>query len=177
MTRKFIYSLATLAALSIAADSRASDIIGIRVKLGYHFSNSFELKNGNGGSMQGPDIGLDFPMFKFPGVQLYASPSVMLGGKLSHGGDIDGQIYRFMLSARQTLTKEGIFGSVGAGVAHSQSRGKNEFRSETGFLSNITLGVPLKFKFLGITPNFEGSYYFSSQDQFRGFTIGLSASF
>jgi hypothetical protein len=177
MTRKFVYSLACFGLLSFAAVSEASDIIGIRVKLGYHFTNSFELKNGNGGSMQGPDIGVDFPMFKFPSIQIYASPSVMLGGKLSHGGDIDGQIYRFMISARQTLTKVGIFGAVGAGVAHSQSRGKNEFRSQNGFLTNITLGVPLKFNFLGITPNFEGSYYFSSQDQFRGFTIGLSASF
>ncbi|MBC8063290.1 MAG: hypothetical protein H7Y17_00545, partial [Chlorobia bacterium] len=57
------------------------------------------------------------------------------------------------------------------------SRGTNEFRSANGFVGSIALGTPLKFKFLGISPNLEGKYYFSSQDQFRGFTIGLSASF
>lgn len=178
MTRKFSKPiLVTSLFIACASLSQASDIIGIRVKLGYHVTNSFELKNGNSGHLEGPEVGIDFPLQKLPGVQIYASPSVMFGGKLKHGGDVDGTIYRFMLSARQTLTKEGVFGSVSAGVAHSISRGLNEFKDSDAFLSGITIGTPLKFKFLGISPNLEGSYYFSSKDQFRGFTIGVSASF
>ena len=173
----FIKPLIAVASLAAVSAANASDVIGVRLKIGYHWTNSFELKNGGSSQLEGPEIGLDFPIQKLPGFTIYVSPSVMLGGKLTHGGDIDGTIYRFMLSTRQTISKDGWFAGVSAGVAHSVSRGLNEFRDSDGFVSGVTIGTPLKLKFLGISPNIEGSYYFSTKDQFRGFTLGLSASF
>jgi len=155
----------------------ASDTIGVRLKLGYHVSQTFELKNGSHGHLEGPEVAADFPLGRFPGLQLYATPSVMFGGKLTHGKDIDGTIYRFMVTARQTLTRDGLYGAFSLGAAHSESRGLNQFRDENGFVTAVSLGTPLKFKVLGISPSLEGGYYFSSKDQFRGFTIGIAASF
>ncbi len=161
------------AALTACAD----DVIGIRLKVGYHVTQNFELKDHSNGHLEGPEVAADFPLAKYPGIQLYVTPSVMFGGKLTHGSDVDGTIYRFMLTAHQALTKDGFYGAVSAGVAHSETRGLNEFKDQNGFVTALTLGTPLKFKVLGITPSIEGSYYFSSRDQFRGFTIGIAASF
>ncbi len=171
--RTLVFSaLATSAVAAVA-----QDLIGIRVNLGYHFTQKFRLKNDSKKSMSGPEIGVDFPLAKVPGFQLYASPSVVLGGQLFSGSDVDGQIYRFMVTGRQTLNRDGLFGAVSLGAAHSEPRGGNEFRSASGFVGAATIGTPLKFKILGITPNVEGRYFFSSKDQFRGFTIGVSANF
>jgi hypothetical protein len=168
----------TLAAIGTAASfAAASDVIGIRVNLGYHWSQNFKLRDGGKGNLEGPEVGVDFPIQNLAGIQLYASPSIVFGGKLVHGSDIDGQIYRFMVSARKTLNRDGFFGSLSLGAAHTESRGLNEFKSADGFIGAVGLGSPLKFKILGVSPNFEGRYYFSSKDQLRGFTIGLSASF
>lgn len=155
----------------------ASDTIGVRLKVGYHFTQNFELRNGSSGNLEGPEVAADFPLAKYPGFQLYITPSVMFGGKLTHGSDVDGTIYRFMVTARQTLTREGLYGGISVGAAHSESRGLNEFKDQNGFVTAVSLGTPLKFKFLGLSPSLEGSYYFSSKDQFRGFTIGFAASF
>ncbi len=177
MTRMFVRSLFLGVSLCLTTVALCSDIIGIRVSLGYHSTSKFRLRDDRIKAMSGPEVSADFPLFKLPGLQLFATPSVMFGGQLLHGSDIDGTIYRFMVTGRQTVNKDGLFAGLSAGVAHSVSRGLNEFKSADGFISAISLGMPLKFKILGISPNIEGRYYFSSEDQFRGITIGLSASF
>lgn len=173
----FLRTIALSALGMGAVVANATDVIGVRLNVGYHWTSDFRLKDDSKKSMSGPEIGADFPLTKLPGIQLFASPSIVFGGQLLSGSDVDGQIYRFMLTARQNLSKEGLYGSVSAGVAHSMSRGGNEFRSASGFVGSAMIGSPLKFKILGITPNVEGRYYFSSEDQFRGFSIGLSANF
>jgi hypothetical protein len=177
MTRTFLKAALACSAATCAVAASASDVIGVRLKLGYHFTQSFELKNGSTGNLQGPEVAADFPLTKYPGLQLYVTPSIMFGGKLTHGSDVDGTIYRFMVTARQTLNKDGLFGALGIGAAHSESRGTNEFRDANSFVTSACLGTPLKFKLGGIGLNLEGTYYFSTKDQFRGFTIGVSGSF
>ncbi|MBN9503131.1 MAG: hypothetical protein BGO01_11655 [Armatimonadetes bacterium 55-13] len=177
MTRTFLRTILGCSVLAGAVVASASDVLGVRLRVGYHFTQNFELKNGGSGHLEGPEVAGDFPLSKLPGIQLYATPSICFGGKLSHGGDIDGSIYRFMISAKQTITRDGFYGIVAAGAAHSESRGLNEFKDANAFVSSVTFGVPLSFKILGVTPSFEGTYYISGKDQFRGFTFGISASF
>lgn len=155
----------------------AQEVIGVRLNVGYHFTTDFRLKDNSKKSMSGPEIGADFPLAKLPGMQLYVSPSIVLGGQLLSGSDVDGQIYRFMLTARQILNSDGLYGAFSIGAAHSEPRGSKDFRSASSVVAGITVGTPLKFKILGITPNVEGRYYWGAKDQFRGFTIGLSANF
>jgi|GEM_PF-1731413 len=178
MTRTFLRTVlaCSLAGAAIAAHADG-DAIGIRLKVGYHVTQSFELRDHSSGHLEGPEISADFPLSKVPGLQFFVTPSVMFGGQLTHGHDVDGTIYRFMLTARETISKDGLYGAVAAGAAHSESRGLNEFKDQNGFVSSVTVGMPLKFKILGVTPSLEGSYYISGQDQFRGFSITLSASF
>ena len=175
MTRTFSRLIIVSAIVSTAAIASA-DVIGIRAQLGYHWSGSFELRNGNDGTMSGLDAGIDFPMGNLAGIQLYASPSVVFGGRFGSTG-IEGHIYRFTISGRRQISPDGLYATASAGLAHSQASASEEFRSANGFVGSIGLGVPLKFSFAGLTPNLEGRYYFSAEDQFRGFTIGFSVNF
>lgn len=177
MTRTFLKAALACSAATCAVAASATDVIGVRLKVGYHFSQSFELKDGSSGHLEGPEVAADFPLTKLPGIQLYATPSVMFGGKLTHGSDVDGTIYRFMLTARQTLNKDGLYGALGIGAAHSETRGLNDFKDANSFVSSVSLGTPLKFKLAGIGVSLEGTYYYSTKDQFRGFTIGFAGSF
>ncbi len=155
----------------------AQDVIGVRLNVGYHFTHDFRLRDGGRKNMSGPEIGADFPLAKLPGMQIYASPSIVLGGQLFSGSDVDGQIYRFLVTARQTLNSDGLYGAFSIGAAHSEPKGDNQFRSASSIVAAATIGTPLKFKILGITPNVEGRYYWGAKDQFRGFSIGVSANF
>lgn len=177
MTRTFLKAALACSAATCAVAASASDVIGVRLKVGYHFTQSFELKDGSNGHLEGPEVAADFPLAKYPGIQLYATPSIMFGGKLTHGSDVDGTIYRFMVTARQTLNRDGLYGTFGVGAAHSESRGTNEFRDANSFVTSVSLGTPLKFKLAGIGLSLEGTYYFSTKDQFRGITIGVAGSF
>ena len=177
MTRMLPRVIAIFALGFAAMMASAQEVIGVRLNVGYHFTSDFRLRDGGKDSMSGPEIGADFPLTKLPGIQLYVSPSIVLGGQLLSGSDVDGQIYRFMLTARQTLGRDGLYGAFSIGAAHSEPKGGKEFRSASSVVAGITVGTPLKFKILGITPSVEGRYYWGAKDQFRGFTIGLSASF
>lgn len=177
MTRKLNRTYTVALALAGAAICNAQEVVGIRVNLGYHWTQGFELRDGSSGDLTGPELGVDFPLFSFAGIQLDASPSVVFGGKLSLGGEVEGQLYRFLATGRKTLTNDGLYVVGGAGFGHSEARGDQEFKSSSGFVGCIALGTPLRFNLFGVSPNVEGRYYFSNEDQFRGFTIGLSARF
>jgi hypothetical protein len=176
MTRTF-YRLLTFGVLASGATIASADVIGIRAHLGYHWTQSFELRTGGNGTMSGPEVGIDFPITRLPGIQLYASPSVVFAGRGGLSSGTEGQIYRFSISARQRVSRDGLFATGSIGFAHSQASAAEEFRSANGFVASIGLGAPLKFKFAGVSPSLEGRYYFSSEDQFRGFTVGFSIDF
>jgi hypothetical protein len=164
---------------AVTAAQAQTQILGIRAKVGYHWSSNFRLRDGSSGHLEGPEFGVDFPLSNIAGLNVYASPSIVLGGKLGSGGDTDGNIYRFMVSARKQINFTGLFAQLGVGVGHTESRsGVNAFRDENAFITSFTVGTPFKISFIpAIKTNFEGTYYASGKGQLRGFTLGLSASF
>ena len=103
----------------------------------------------------------------------------MFGGKLKSGGDTDGNVYRFMVSARKQINFTGLYGQLGVGVGHTEARsGVNAFEDENGFITSLTIGTPIKIGFIPLLkPTFEGTYYGSSSGQLRGFTLGLTVGF
>lgn len=166
--------VALTAVLAVAAAAHAQDT---RFRLSYLSTDRFPLKNGNDGRLTGPELGLDIKFQSIGPVNLYFSPSAFLGGKLAHGSDNDGTIYRFMLRAQQNVPLTGFYGFVAAGYAHSQARA-NEFNDVDAFETQFGGGFALGGNFLGhFTPNLELSVYQASKGQLRGISVGLNVGF
>src|SRR5258707_357806 len=102
MTRMYI-RLALLVALASGATLSQADLLGIRIRAGLHWTSNFDLRNGGTGHLEGPELGADFPMSNMFGLPIYMSPSIVWGGRLRHGADIDGNVYRFMLTTRKAF--------------------------------------------------------------------------
>jgi hypothetical protein len=177
MTR-IVTRLAILGLALATVGTAQAQLLGIRARVGYHWSSSFNLRDGSSGTLQGPEFGADLPLTNLAGIGIFASPSIVMGGQLVSGGDTDGNVYRFMVSARKQINFTGLYGQIGVGVGHTEARGDDSFRSQSGFITSFTVGTPISLTFIpGIKPNLEGTYFTSDRGQLRGITLGLSASF
>lgn len=171
LANRFVASSALLALVGAAHAQEA------RFKLSYLSTDSFPLKSGDSGRLTGPELGIDLKFQSLGPVNIYFSPSVFLGGKLAHGSDNDGTIYRFMLRAQQNVPLTGFYGFVAAGYAHSQARA-NEFNDVNAFETQLGAGYSLGGAFLGhFSPNLELSFYQAPRGQLRGVSLGLSVGF
>lgn len=181
MARTFIVvALAGFAGSALAQTTTTyPNKLGARLKIAYFSSQKFELRSGGNESLVGPQISLDVPLSRMRGFDLFVTPSIGFGGQLSHGSDIDGNVYRFMLTARKVLNDGGLTGSLSAGFGHTESRGTNAFRDGDGLVGEVALAFPLKgLTFLReVTPGFEFAYSFSRQEQLRAFSFGFTFGF
>ena len=75
------------------------------------------------------------------GFEFGFSPSIVLGGGLSHGSTVSGQIYRFSLTARHQLSGN-AYTRLEAGFAHCEARGGN-FGDVDDFVGGVALGFRL----------------------------------
>ena len=166
-----------IAVSSLLAVASAVHAQEARFRLNYLSTDHFPLKNGDSGRLTGPEIGIDLKFQSFGPVNIYFSPSVFLGGKLAHGSDNDGTIYRFMLRAQQNIPMTGLYGFAAAGFAHSQAR-NNEFNDVDSFETQLGAGYSLGGTFLGhFSPNLELSFYQAGKGQLRGVSLGVSVGF
>lgn len=152
--------------------------VGLRVHLGYTTTNDFTLKDGTNAHLTGYELGVEFPVSKFSKVlTLNAYPSVLLGGKMGVGS-LQGNVYRFMLSARATVPGSQFYSFIAGGVAHTQSgEGAKQFDDVSGYQTMVGGGLPLT-GFLGhLSPSVEVAWLSSNRAQMRGVTIGVTASF
>ncbi len=164
---------ASMAMAQVPTPSISPDVAKTRIRIGYGISPDFDLRAGGQGHLEGPEIGLDLPILNFEGIGVCLSPSIFMGGRLRHGSDTDGNIYRFMATANHTLGGN-IGGKVGVGLAHSEPRNR-EFDSKNGVIGQVGLSTSLTSGFLShLTPRVELNYYFSNSNQLRGFFLGLS---
>lgn len=155
--------------------------LGFRLNVGYYIGQSFRLKNGGNGSLNGPALSLDVQLTHSKGIEWAVTPGIVLGGKLAHGSDTDGNIYSFLLTARQQFARDGLYIKAGAGFGFSQSRaGVNAFKDANDFLGTFTIGTrlgagPKQMKKLD--PTLEVTGYLSRQRQLSGLSFGLSVGF
>jgi hypothetical protein len=167
--------------LSLGTMSQADQLtpIGARFRVGYYFGNDFTLNNGHSGSFAGPEFALDVPMGKVTkGLEFGFSPSIVLGGGLSHGASVTGQIYRFSLTARHELSANAYM-RLEAGFAHCEARGGN-FSDVDDFVGGLAFGYRINNapKFVHrFDPAVEVAGYLSRHRELSGFQIGLSVSF
>lgn len=160
-----IAALAALAAVSCA------QVTGIRVRAGYGWSGAINSRH-----LTGPELGFDLPVQKLPLVEIDFTGDWLMGGQLAHGGDLDGNVYRFMLSARAQVpgAKVSVFG--GLGWATAQSRG-GQFAAENGEVLQLGVGFPLGAKTPLIAPSLEVAGTFASKSGLSGFNISVAVHF
>lgn len=166
--------LALSAAVAAVASVHAQDT---RFTITYLSTDKFPLKDGTTGRLTGPEIGLNIKFQSFGTTNLYFQPSAFLGGKLAHGSDTDGTIYRFMVRAQQPIPLTGFYGFFAAGYAHSQAR-NGEFNDVEALETQIGGGYALGGSLLGhFSPNLELSFFQASKGQLRGISLGLAVGF
>ena len=167
MTAKLI-PIAALVALAVTANAQ---VTGFRIRAGYGWSGSINSRH-----LQGPEVGLDFPVQKLPLVEIDFTADWLMGGQLVHGGDLDGNVYRFLLSARAQIpgAKVSVFG--GLGWATAQSRG-GQFASINGEVMQLGVGFPLGMKTPLLAPSLEVAGTFASKSGLSGFNVSLAVHF
>jgi hypothetical protein len=164
----------TIVIASIAAASSAQ-VTGFRVRAGWGWSGAIDTTSGSR-HMNGPEFGVDFPLTHLPLVEVNLTGDVLLGGQLSHGGDLDGNVYRFLLSARAQIpaSKIGVFGGVGWATA--QARG-GEFGSINGEVFQLGVSFPLGVNAPLITPSLELAGTMASKSGLSGFSLSIAVRF
>lgn len=166
-----VKTLATLALLTIASTSLSQ---GISVQAGYYFGESFPGRQGASVRLEGVDIGVNLPLLRVPlaPVEVYASPSVVVGGGLRSGPDDDGTIYRLLVTAKTHLPGGSTFLSGGVGYTRIEPRGGAPFDAKDGTVVRLAFGSAPQVGYLMPQPFFELAYSFGSAE-FRGVTLSV----
>ena len=162
-----------LALTTVALSS--AQLVG-RVRIGYGVSGNFTLADTSTGRLEGPEIGLDIPItLGMTPMKVYASPSILLGGRMSNGSDTDGEVYRLLLTTRASAPGVGFYTFAGAGISFSKARG-GQFSSSTDYETVFGAGMPAA-AFMIPNASFEVAWHSSPKGQLRGLTLGIAGSF
>ena len=150
--------------------------IGAKLHVDYTTTGDFTLKSGSTGHLSGPEIGVEFPLSKAgTGTSLNLYPSVLLGN--SKGASATkGQVWRFMLSARQNMPGTGFYTFAAAGASYTQSQG-GTFNDVNAFETQVGGGLPLTGLLGHLSPSLEVIYHNANKGQLRGFSAGVSVNF
>jgi hypothetical protein len=172
MNSKLIPILA-LTTLAVAANAQIS---GIHVRAGYGWSGSIMDVNNNSRHLVGPEFGIDFPVTHLPLVDICLTGNVLLGGQVSRGSDLDGTVYRLLLSARASIpaSKIGVFGGIGWATAQARS---GEFGSFNGQVMQLGVAFPLGLKLPILSPTLEIAGTVASKAGLGGYSVSLGLRF
>jgi hypothetical protein len=165
-----IFALATVAAAANA------QLTGFRVRAGYGWSGSITNVNNNSRRLVGPEFGIDFPLTHLPLIDVSLTGDVLLGGQLSHGSDLDGNLYRFLLSARASIpaSRIAVFGGIGWATAQARS---GEFGSINGQVMQLGVALPLGLKVPLLSPSLEIAGTIASKSGLSGYSVSLGIKF
>ncbi len=152
------------------------NVLKVRVEAGYGFSGDFTDFRGNNTHLEGPFIGAELPIYSMFDTDVAVGFQWFGGGRLFHGSDSDGDVYRLLGTVRHVFGKSGLYGKFGAGFSHCEPRAV-EFHGDSGSVAMFAVGTPLTGGFLRqLSPNLELSYFASGSGQLRGLFIGLVGS-
>lgn len=174
MKRAFV-PLALLAVASSALAQGTRDPIGIRVRLAYGTSSSFSKSVGSA-KLEGPEIGLAFPIGSFLGEELLLEPSFFGGGRTRKGADDDADVYRLTLFAHHTFGKN-IGVRAGIGYSNSTRARGGGFGGVSDVIFDFGVEVPFKFVPLNSYSPFVDVHAVVAADEKRlsGFFLGIGA--
>jgi hypothetical protein len=170
-------SLLVTAALGATSLAHAQGLgLGGTAKVGYGVTNRVTGTGGASGSISGLELGFEFPISGFGPIALYGAPSVLMGGRLVRGGDIDGDIYRFLVVARQNVPLTQAYLFAGAGISQARMRTPG-FANRSGFATTLGGGVPMTGFIPGAQTSLELAMHQGNAPALRGFTVSLVARF
>lgn len=157
------------------AAAAGAQVTGFRVRAGYGWSGAIDTGAGSR-HLAGPEFGVDVPLTHLPLVEVNLTGDVLLGGQLSRGSDLDGNVYRVLLGARAQVptSKIAIFGGVGWATAQARS---GEFGSITGSVAQLGVSIPLGIKAPLISPSLELAGTMASKSGLGGFSVSLAVRF
>ena len=173
--RKEVLVAGMSVAIAGAAMAQVPGLGGIRVRAGYGWSGSIDSVSGSR-KLAGPELGFDFPLTQLPLVTIAFTGADLLGGQLSHGIDLDGYVYRFMLTGRASVpaSKFEIFGGVGYATAQARN---HEFGSINGFVSQLGVAIPLTSGLSTFSPSLEIAGSLASKSGLSGYSVSLAVRF
>ncbi len=161
-------------AICTSAWCQVPNPLGTRLHVGYTTSGNFQDRGHHSVHLEGPEIGIDLPFQTLPFVTLHITPSVFFGGRLRHGSDTDGEVYRLMITAEHGIA-EGIRARVGVGVASTQPRA-HEFDGDTGAYVLVGFGLPIGGMGKTFHASLDVNLLTASSGQHRGWFVGVSGN-
>lgn len=165
-----------LVVLTMSAMAQSESSLGLRYRIGWAETGTFTNFFNNEVNITGPEFGIDIPLAASNRLEYYLSGSVIGGGRLSHGSDTDGEIFKLLLSVKGNLDRRGTYLQLGAGFATVNPRSPT-FSGATGFVGRIALGIPIQ-NVLGNGGNaIEIATVISREGQLKGIFYGLTGKF
>jgi len=168
--------IATIFAVASISGFACAQTSGIRVFGGYGWSGTISNTTTGSTHLLGPEIGFELPLSHFTSMaEMDFRADVLLGGQLAHGSDLDGYIYRFMLSARTSVpgSQVSTFGAIGYGSGQARN---SEFPSFSGVVTQVGIDIPLGMAVPKLAPALElaGSY---GRSGLSGYSVCIALHF
>ncbi|MEQ1822416.1 MAG: hypothetical protein ABL949_07895 [Fimbriimonadaceae bacterium] len=175
MRKLAILASCVLVSVSIAQTSKP------QIEVGYTRSNTFDLRGGGRGSLEGLEVGLSQPVIKLPLIgEARLGVSMLFGGTMAKSSE-KGNVFRF--SAMYMTPNAGPSGFYGVGGFFYGSATGSSFDSVTGFGLVAGIGFPITkgVDSLGVpgVPKLalELKMFQGARAHLRGFSLGLSGRF
>jgi hypothetical protein len=170
------HKLIPIVAFAALAGAASAQVTGFRIRAGYGWSGSIPNTTTGSTHLVGPELGFDFPVMHLPLVEVNFTVDWLLGGQLSHGGDLDGNLYRLLLSARASIpsSKVSVFGGIGWATAQARA---GEFGSFNGEVMQLGVGFPLGMNTPLLAPSLEVAATMASKSGLSGFSVSLAVHF
>lgn len=170
MKRLLVPILIGISAASIA------QVTPFNINVGYGWSNTFDLKTGGSGRLQGIELGASQSIVKLPVLgEARVGGSLLLAGTMG-GGGVKGTGYRVYAWYKTPYAgPKGVYGL--GGLSYSGANG-SDFDSVSGIGFDFGLGIPLSSSLPGVpSPSLELMYHQGSHAQTRGFSVSVSVKF
>lgn len=161
--------------VAVAAVASAEEQIGAR--LSYGISGDFNLTNGGSTHLSGPELALQFPLLSQGGTSVWLEPSYFSGGTLGTGSNTKGDVFRFLVTAQQSIPKSGFYLKAGVGFANVAGTSKHPFDSARGTVALFGVGLPLTGTLKSTKSAVEFDFIAADKGQLRGASIGITGYF
>ena len=179
-----LFFLSAISALAAAQSPAApagpvaapSEKLGVSVRVSYGFSGDIRVTTGGNKRLEGPEIAFGFPVVSVGRLDLALEPSVFFGGRLRHGSDIDGDVYRILFTAKHPIGGQGLYLRAGGGFAQVSSR-SGDYDGKSGAVGELGFGFPISGILQSYKPNLEFRLISANAGQLRGAFFGITAGF
>ena len=169
------FLVSSMLLVSAAAMAQVPNVTKFRLTAGYGWSGNFDDKNGKSVSVNGPVLGLEYPLVSAFRFDSALGVSYFGGGRLRSGSDADADIWRFTALARAEIPGAGVFAK--GGIGYSILKGRGNVGDDNGAILQLGVEIPLAKGYAQrVAPQID-LYYVAGKSGLSGFVIGLTGSF